>query len=64
MKVISEISGVRKIEAKGNVMHITTDVDLRTKIAEAVVKSDIPLVQMKIQEFSLDEIYMKYFHEE
>jgi ABC-2 type transport system ATP-binding protein len=64
MKVISEISGVRKVEAKGKVMRITTDADLRAKIAEAVVKSDIPLVQMKVQEFSLDEIYMKYFHEE
>jgi ABC-2 type transport system ATP-binding protein len=64
VKVISEITGVRKVEAKGNVMRITTDADLRAKIAEAVVKSNVPLVQMKIQEFSLDEIYMKYFQED
>ena len=62
-KVISKISGVRKVEAKGNVMHITADADLRAEIAKAVIDSDIPLTKMDIQEFSLDEIYMKYFHE-
>jgi ABC-2 type transport system ATP-binding protein len=63
VKVIKKIDGVRKVEAKGKLLKISADADLRSKIAKAVVKSNIPLVQMKIQEFSLDEIYMKYFHE-
>jgi ABC-2 type transport system ATP-binding protein len=63
IKVIGKISGVRKVEAKGNLLQISADSDLRAKIAKAVVQSDIPLIQMKVQEFSLDEIYMKYFHE-
>jgi len=63
VKVINKISGVRKVEAKGKLLKISADADLRSKIAKAVVDSGVPLTQMKIQEFSLDEIYMKYFHE-
>jgi ABC-2 type transport system ATP-binding protein len=63
VKVISKIRGVKKVKAEGNVMHISADADLRAEIAKAVVKSKMPLIEMKIQEFSLDEIYMKYFHE-
>jgi ABC-2 type transport system ATP-binding protein len=63
VKVIGKIRRVRKVKAKGNVLHISADADLRAEIAKAVVKSKVPLIEMKIQEFSLDEIYMKYFHE-
>jgi ABC-2 type transport system ATP-binding protein len=63
IKVIKQIGGVRKVEAKGNLLQITTDSDLRAQISRVVVESGVPLIQMKIQEFSLDEIYMKYFHE-
>jgi len=62
--VIKGISGVTKVEAKGNLLLISTDSDLRAEISKAVVNNDFPLVQMKIHEFSLDEIYMKYFQEE
>jgi ABC-2 type transport system ATP-binding protein len=63
VKVINKISGVRKVEAKGKRLQITTDSDLRAEISKAVVESNVPLTQVKIQEFSLDDIYMKYFHE-
>ena len=58
------ISGITKVETEGNRLSIIADSDLRTEIAKMVVQSDIPLVEMKIHEFSLDDIYMKYFHEE
>jgi ABC-2 type transport system ATP-binding protein len=63
IKVIKKIKGVTKVEAKDNVLHITTDADLRAEISKAVVQSGAALIQVKIQEFSLDDIYMKYFHE-
>jgi ABC-2 type transport system ATP-binding protein len=63
VEVIGKISGVNKVEAKGNLLQITTDSDLRAQISRVVVQSGVPLIQMKIHEFSLDEIYMKYFHE-
>ena len=61
--IVKGIKGVIKAEAKDNVLRVTTDSDLRAEIAKVVVQSDIPLVQMKVQEFSLDDIYMKYFEE-
>jgi ABC-2 type transport system ATP-binding protein len=63
VKVIKKIKGVIAVEAKDNVLHITTDADLRAEISKAVVESDVALTQVKIEEFSLDDIYMKYFHE-
>jgi ABC-2 type transport system ATP-binding protein len=63
IKVINKIAGVRKVETKGNLLQITTDSDLRSEIAKVIVQSDAPLIQMKIQEFSVDDIYMRYFHE-
>jgi ABC-2 type transport system ATP-binding protein len=63
VRTIKKINGVRKVEAKGKLLKISAGADLRSKIAKAVVDSDIPLVQMKVQEFSLDDVYMKYFRE-
>ena len=62
--IIKGIGGVTKVETNGNMLLISTDSDLRSALSKAVVQSDFPLIQMKIQEFSLDEIYMKYFHED
>ena len=63
VEVLNQISGVRKVETKGNLLQISTDSDLRSEISKAVVQSGVPLIQMKVQEFSLDDIYMRYFHE-
>lgn len=61
--IIKGLKGVVGVETKGNNMSITTETDLRGEIAKAVVQSNIPLVQIKVKEFSLDDIYMKYFKE-
>ena len=55
---------MRKVEAQGNLLLVNADSDLRAEIAKVVVQSDTSLIQMKIKEFSLDDIYMKYFHED
>ena len=61
--VIKGVKGVLNVVTQGNKMSITTETDLRGEIAKIVVQSNIPLVQIKAQEFSLDDIYMKYFKE-
>ncbi|MCK4368950.1 MAG: ABC transporter ATP-binding protein [Dehalococcoidales bacterium] len=63
VEVLNKITGVRKVEAKANQLQITTDSDLRAEISKVVVQSGVPLIQVKIQAFSLDDIYMRYFHE-
>ena len=61
--IVKKIKGVVKAEAKDNIITISTESDLRAEIAKVVVQSNIPMVQMKVQQFSLDDIYMKYFKE-
>jgi hypothetical protein len=61
--IVKTIKGVEKIEDKGNILNISTDSDLRSQISKVVVDSGALLVQMKLHEFSLDDIYMKYFKE-
>lgn len=60
---IKGVKDVSNVEIEGNRLLISTDSDLRTEIAKVVVQNNIPLVQMKIQDFTLDDLYMKYFHE-
>jgi hypothetical protein len=64
LEVIRSIKGVVSVEAKDNMLSISTDTDLRRQVSKAIVENNYPLVQMKIREFSLDDIYMKYFREE
>jgi ABC-2 type transport system ATP-binding protein len=61
--IIKKIKGVIEAEARENALIVSTEADLRAEISKAVVQSGAPLVQMKVQEFSLDDIYMKYFKE-
>lgn len=61
--IIRKIKGVEKVEADGTILKISADSDLRSQISKAVVDNDALLVQMKVHEFSLDDIYMKYFKE-
>jgi len=61
--IIRGIKGVTKVEAKDNLLLISTDSDLRAEIAKVVVQNNVPLIEIKVQQFSLDDIYMKYFKE-
>ena len=61
--IIRGIKGVQKLEAKDNLLLISTDSDLRAEIAKVVVQNNVPLIEIKVQQFSLDDIYMKYFKE-
>jgi ABC-2 type transport system ATP-binding protein len=63
VEVIKKIKGVLGVEASENTMNITADADLRGEISRAVVQSNVLLVQIKVHEFSLDDIYMRYFKE-
>ncbi len=63
VEIIGKIKGVNNVEAEGNFLHVTTDSDLRAAISKAVVDNGVALIQMKVQEFSLDDIYKRYFQE-
>jgi len=61
--VVKAIKGVLNVDTHENTLMVTTESDLRPDLAKTVVQSNFPLIQMKIQEFSLDDIYMRYFKE-
>ena len=64
VKSIKSIKGVNNAETSGDMLLITCDKDLRPQISRAIVDSDCLLVQMKIEQYVLDDVYMKYFREQ
>jgi len=60
---LKRVPGVIDVESSGDLLLIGCNEDLRPKIARTIVDSDCLLVQMKIEEYGLEEIYMKYFRE-
>ncbi|MBN1367201.1 MAG: ABC transporter ATP-binding protein [Dehalococcoidales bacterium] len=60
---IKELDSVIKVDIKGDILLVCADTDLRPDLAKIVVQSNLPLIQMKIQQLNLDDIYMKYFQE-
>jgi len=63
IKSIKRVKGVIEIESSGNSLLISCDKDLRGEIAKTIVASNSPLLEMKIEEYSLERIYKKYARE-
>ena len=60
---IKRIDGVVGVERSGELLLISCLDDLRPQIAKAIVDNNGLLIQMKIQSYTLEDIYMKYFSE-
>lgn len=61
--IIRRIEGVVSVEKSGGLLLISCLQDLRPQIAKAIVDANGLLVQMKIQSYALEDIYLKYFAE-
>ena len=62
VKSIEEIEGIISVESSGDLLLISCNDDLRPQVAKTIVNSDSLLIQMKIEEYGLEEIYKRYFH--
>ena len=60
---IKKIKGVVGVESTDDLLLISCDEDLRPQIAKTIVDSNSLLVQMKIEEYGLEQIYMRYSRE-
>lgn len=60
---IKRIDGVASVERSGDLLIVSCLEDLRPQIAKAIVDNGGLLIQMKIQSYALEDIYMKYFTE-
>ena len=58
---IKRIDGVVDVERSEDLLSITCLEDMRPQIAKAIVDNNGLLVQMKIQSYALEDIYMRYF---
>lgn len=60
---IRRIKGVVSVERSDDVLLVSCSEDLRGQIAKAIVEAGGLLVEMKVQSYALEDIYMKYFKE-
>ena len=60
---IKQVKGVVDVERSDDLLLISCLEDLRPQIAKTIVDNNGLLVQMKIQSYALEDIYMKYFAE-
>ena len=61
---IKSIPGIKSVEQSGDTLSIRSDKDMRAEVSRAIVESGSLPLQMRTQDYTLEEIYMKYFHEE
>jgi ABC-2 type transport system ATP-binding protein len=60
---IKAVSGVLGITQKENELLVSCEKDLGPQVAKAIVDSGALLLQLKVQSYSLEDIYSKYFAE-
>ena len=60
---IKRIDGVIGVERSGDSLMVGCQQDLRPQIAKAIVDNNGLLLEMTIQSYALEDIYMKYFTE-
>ena len=60
---VKRIKGVLSVDKVEDKLLVGCSEDLRPRIAKAIVEADGLLVEMKIQSYALEDIYLKYFKE-
>jgi ABC-2 type transport system ATP-binding protein len=63
IEAINGISGVLSVERLKDELAINCSEDLRPQIAKVIVNAGGLMVEMKIQSYDLEDIYLKYFRE-
>jgi len=63
IEAIKRISGVLSIERSKDKLSVSCSEDLRPQVARAIVDAGGLMIEMKIQSYALEDIYLKYFRE-
>ena len=61
---IKRIKGVASVERREDSLLVSCSEDLRAQIAKAIVEANGLLVEMKIESFTLEDVYMKHLKED
>lgn len=60
-KAVSQLEGVKGVEPTGDLLLVRASKDVRASIAGVVAQEGYSLLHLKLQDYVLEEIYMKYF---
>jgi len=63
VEAVQKVPGVISVQSSDKTLVVNCDRDIRPQLARVVVDSGALLVEMKIEKYGLEEIYMKYFKE-
>ena len=63
MDSIKKIPGVINVEKSEHLITITCDKDVRPEIVKTVAQTNSNLLQLRLQDYTLEEIYLRYFRE-
>ena len=63
LESIRKIEGVEGVESSGNFLNIKCEKDLRREISKVIVESGSFPLLLKTQDYTLEEIYVRYFRE-
>ena len=61
---IESIPGIKTVECSGNMLSIRGDKDVRAEVSRAIFENGSLPLHMRAQDYTLEEIYLKYFREE
>jgi ABC-2 type transport system ATP-binding protein len=64
LESIQKMKGVIGVQRVEEIILVTCDQDIRSDIARAVLDNECMLSGLKIEEYNLQDIYMKYFSEQ
>jgi ABC-2 type transport system ATP-binding protein len=57
------LAGVNGVGGEGDVLVLDCDEDVRAQVAQAVVSKGLPLLSLRAVDRTLEEIYLRYFHQ-
>lgn len=61
---IKAVEGVKEVRTDGPVIRVKSDRDVSGAISRAVFDSGVIPTQLRSQNYTLEELYMRYFREE
>lgn len=64
LKALRQLEGVSEVESSGNLLRLRCSRDLRAEVARKVVESGSELLELRGRDYTLEEIYLRYFQEE
>ncbi len=64
LKAIKRLQGVSRVDSSGNLLRIRCARDLRAEVSKAVMESGSALLELRGQDYTLEEIYLRYFQGE